>query len=109
MCSFKVKGLDNFGLWTMSIFIRVSKSKQTRQCADWWQPPGFLAGDGIVVPPVGDVQLTLYRVSNKYPPDTHKSSDPTLPQYRPLVKTLTQVTILVTADAEVIIRRGVWR
>ena len=71
--------------------------------------PGRLAGDGIVVPPVGDVQLTLYRVSNKYPPDTHKSSDPTLPQYRPLVKTLTQVTILVTADAEVIIRRGVWR
>ena len=95
----------DFGL---CLFITVSKSKQRRQSAEWWQPPGLLAGDGIVVPPVGDVQLTLYRVSNKYPPDTHKSSDPTLPQYRPLVKTLTQVTILITAS-EVIIRRGVWR
>ena len=60
--------------------------------------PGLLAGDGIVVPPVGNVQLTLYRVSNKYSPDTHKSSDPTLPQYPPRVKTLSQVTILMTAS-----------
>ena len=60
--------------------------------------PGLLAGDGIVVPPVGNVQLTLYRVSNKYSPDTHKSSDPTLPQYPPPVKTLSQVPILMTAS-----------
>ena len=107
MCSFKVKGLDNFGLWIMSIHNRIEVKIEEAECRVV-AAPGLLAGDGIVVPPVGDVQLTLYRVSNKYPPDTHKSSDPTLPQYRPLVKTLTQVTILITAS-EVIIRRGVWR